>query len=260
MPLGGSVFDLGAQGERLAVLPEPPIERIPDAEQRLVRNAEDPFAVCGVRHQQPLAHEALQDRLAGRRHPRPAGNATGELTFLAHLRQAVEGAAQVAHARVLCRQAGIAGLFQDRVGGVLDRRGNAAELVIGLEGQPALRFALLVERLQREGEQRQGVVVGGLVRHALSKTDIQVEAKTVGRPRDYLAEAGSRHRIEGDLFVALGCPLEELECIQEIRAHGGEHHERADRIDAGVQQQPQHGAGLRSLRRAEHLLELVEDQ
>ena len=80
------------------------------------------------------------------------------------------------------------------------------------------------------------------------------------RPFDDLAEAGAEHGIQGDLLVALRGALEQLEVVEEVRAHGGENHDRAEGFGAGVQQQPQGSSGFRSLGRAEHLLQLVEDE
>ena len=129
--------------------------------------------------------------LAGARHLRPAGDPPGELAFLANLRQPVECAAQVAHARVVVGQAEIAGSLRILSALILMAAATPRTLVLEpssgphrrkqrlvfLEFQLAVGAVLLVEPLQREGEQRQGVRVGGILDHAFGEPRLEVEAE-----------------------------------------------------------------------------------
>src|ERR1041385_5222299 len=131
--------------------------------------------------------------------------------------------------------------------------------MVGIMGQLPLLGTERVKLFQREGQKRQGVVISGVFCQPLDESRLNLNAEPIRRTLDDLSEARPLHGIESDLLVPLGGALEPLKSVQEVRAHGPQHH-RPSSVDARIEQQTECGPCIRSFGRSKHLLELIEDE
>lgn len=100
LPIGSGDFDPAAHCQGFAILVEPVRECIPDTEQGLMRHAEDRLTVLAVGDEQAPIDEPLQYRTAGGRHMRLKRGLASDFIFLTDFREAEEGSAEIARARV----------------------------------------------------------------------------------------------------------------------------------------------------------------
>ncbi len=126
--------------------------------------------------------------------------------------------------------------------------------------QSAFGLAAVMDFFEGESEERQGICVFRVTGNAFGKARLHIKADTVGRSFDDLTKPFAWQRIERDFLIGFRRALEELEGIEEIRAHGGQHRQPAAWRPRRLQEAGQHGPRLGPFRRAEYFLELVKEQ
>ena len=272
LPCGaGAVQPLAPQHE-LAVGGQPAGEPLPAAEQGFVRDFEHALGVwfeqlpatCACsRCEQPRRHEAFELRMRGFGQLAPRPHAAHEAAFGIDAHEAEQGAAQ--RVQPVRAAAFAQGLGRARHGPL-----QAAELVAVLvdgQARAALQFGreAVVQFAQREGQQGQRVVGGGVGHHGLCEAGFELDAGHARRPFDDLADLGQRDLRQVNGLVGHAAQQRVgLERTEKVRAQRGQHEQRAVALLGHAAQQAQKGGLLGSLgrlcARIERLFELVDDE